>query len=330
MRSFLLAAFVSALTLSGYSEASELRITNGQQTQPSRLSAVIYQDGCTGTFVSPTTIITAGHCADHGFTYKGVRTRSYQSMGEYYGIPWDFANDVRVLIFPQPVAPAWMPVVNEAAFSGLHVVMAGFGAFDMTGDGRGDGRFRFGTNFIHGFEANGRIIVINGTRFESIGGVEGSDSSTGPGDSGGALLWNGRLTGVISGGALTSDSSQKAIFVNLTHPEIRAFLNAQIATQGADIRFTHDGSVPYSECVDLDQSQKIFTFVFDVPHSNITSPEGAANFRVFRKLSARRDNNNYVEDNGMNGDFYTFSAPAFGTHLIVPDGQATPRSVCFI
>lgn len=330
MRTLLLLALTAQL--SAYAAPPGARITNGQLEHPSRLSAVIYQDGCTGTFVSPTTIVTAGHCADRGFTYKGIRTRSHQSMGEYYGIPWNYDNDVRVLIFPQPVAPAWMPVVNEAVFPGLHVVIAGFGSYDMTGDGHYDGRFRYGTNLVDGFEYGGRVIIINGTSFGRVAGSEGVDSVTGPGDSGGALLWNGRLAGVTSAGRVTSASTKMSMFVNLTNPHIRAFLNAQVATQGADIRFTDEGSIPYPECMNLDSSQKVFTFVFQVPHSNISSMagHGGASMRVFRKVSVDRNNNNYVEDNWMNSEFYTFSTPAFGAHLIIPDDQPTPSYVCFI
>lgn len=324
-----------AILLSAYTDdpgdSGDLRITNGVQYQPQRLSAIISQDGCTGTFVSPTTIITAAHCADHGFTFKGVKTRSYQSMPEYLGIPWDWKNDVRVLIFPQPVAPAWMPVVNEPVFPGLHVVLAGFGRYDDI-NGRHDGRFRFGTNIVSGLENNGHHITIEGTRFEKIDGAEGTQSTTGPGDSGGPLLWNGRLAGTLYGGSAIGPSLKKSYFMNLTHPEVRAFLNAQIARNGADIRFSDQGSVPYQECVNLDPNQRVFTFVFDVPHSNISSMagEGGAHLRVYRKKDANRNSNSYLLDNDMNGDFYTFSVPSFGAHLIVQDGQPTPRFVCFI
>lgn len=330
MRAFVFGGM--ALILSAYSvDPGELRVTNGIQHQSPRFSAIISQDGCTGTFVSPTTIITAAHCADHGFTYKGVRTRSFQSMPEYMGVPWTWTNDVRVLVFPEPVAPAWMPVVNEAVFPGLHVVIAGFGNFDEI-NGRNDGRFRFGTNIVSGLENNGHHITIEGTRFETIDGAEGSQSVTGPGDSGGPLLWNGRLAGTVYGGAATGPEMKKSYFMNLTNPEVRAFLNAQIARNGADIRFSDEGSIPYQECVDLDPNQRVFTFVFDVPHSNISSMagEGGAHLHVYRKYNPRGDDNRYGLDNEMNGEFYTFSVPAFGAHLIVKEGQPTPRYACFI
>jgi len=314
-------------------EAYTLRVTNGILRQPSRLSAVISQEGCTGTFVSPTTILTAAHCAGNGFTFNGVRTSSFQSMGEYFGVPWNTDNDVRVLVFPKAVAPAWVPVANEGAFQGLHVVVAGFGAYDVAGNPLKDFRFRFGTNKVASFYyGNNRLLEVHGTKFGRLDQIEGSNSNVGPGDSGGPLLWNGIITGIASGVFSINNQTQGAIYVNLTNPDVRNYLNAQVRTRGADIRFGGEGSIPYSECKDLDPSQRDFTFVFDVPHSNIRSMagEGGAHMRVFRKVSGEFQNNNFSEDNAMNSEFYTFSAPSFGARLIIQDGQPTPRYVCFI
>lgn len=262
-----------AFTACGQKPTSELKITNGIQKQPDRLSAVIYQDGCTGTFVSPTTILTAAHCADHGFTYKGVKTSSWESMPEAFQKKWGFDIDVRLLVFPKAVAPAWIPVSTKSMLGNEDVLIAGFGIYDMIGK-KSDGKFRYGTVTLSGFEANGQLMHSEGLSQETVAGKIGDQSGIGPGDSGGPMFYDGLLVGIASGvSGSGKEGEHKSIHVNLTHPKIKAFLDYAVA-KGVDIRFDGKGTVDYEECFDVEASKETTKLNFEVPHQTISSITG--------------------------------------------------------
>lgn len=260
------------LSCNGVDSTSALKITNGIKRQPKSLTAVVLQDGCTGTFVSPTTILTAAHCADHGFTYNGVKTKSFKSFADHRGVAWDFSTDVRVLVFPKAVAPAWIPVSTQAVKKDEQVVYAGYGTYDLN-NSKYDGKFRFGTNKVAGFEANDHLIQTYGAFVETIDGEEGLGSSVGPGDSGGPLLRDGLLIGIASAIA-NAGNKNKAIHVNLTNPEIKQFLD-EMNKEGADIRFDGKGTNEYEECVDVDATQEMAKLEFDAPHYKVSRVEGS-------------------------------------------------------
>lgn len=260
-------------TACGVKPQSGLKITNGIKLQPDRLSAVIFQDGCTGTFVSPTTILTAAHCADKGFTFKGVRTLSHESMPESLNKPWSFDTDVRLLVFPKAVAPAWIPVSTKSMLGDEDVLIAGFGIYDMI-EKKGDGKFRYGTMTLRGFEAKGQLLVSDGLSAEAVKGQLGDQSGIGPGDSGGPMFRDGQLVGIaaaVSGNGV--EGQHKSIHVNLTHPKVKAFLDSAVA-EGVDIRFDGQGTKAYEECFDIDSKKEVSQLKFEVPHRRISSISG--------------------------------------------------------
>ncbi len=263
----------SLLVSCGIQSKSELNITNGVKVQPDRLKAVIFQDGCTGTFVSPTTILTAAHCADKGFTYNGVKTTSWESMPEALKTPWRFDIDVRILVFPKAVAPAWIPVSTVSMLGDEDVLVAGFGTFDMEKK-TNDGKFRYGTARLNGFEANGALLVWDGLSAESVKDHIGDQSGVGPGDSGGPMFRDGQLVGINVGVAGSSTPNMhKSITVNLTHPSIKSFLDRAVK-KGVDIRFNGEGTESYEECFDVSAKEEQNAIQFEVPHSRISSITG--------------------------------------------------------
>lgn len=263
----------TAAACGSQSPDSSLKVTNGIQKQADRFKAVIYQDGCTGTFVSPTTIITAAHCADKGFTYKGVRTSSFQSMPEALKKPWGFNIDVRLLVFPKAVAPAWIPISTKRVEGNEAIVFAGFGTYDLKNN-KNDGQFRYGTSNLLGFESGENLLITHGSDLEKIEGTEGTNSGVGPGDSGGPLLRDGLLIGVASGIAGIGDDRHKSFHVNLTEPDIKAFLDEAVKN-GIDIHFDGEGTIPYEECFEVDASKQSEVFKFEVPHRQLVSVKGS-------------------------------------------------------
>ncbi|RYZ56771.1 MAG: trypsin-like serine protease [Proteobacteria bacterium] len=263
----------TAIACGSQVQDSSLKITNGIKKQPDRFKAVIYQDGCTGTFVSPTTIITAAHCADKGFTFKGVRTISFRSMPEALKKSWGFNIDVRLLVFPKAVAPAWIPISTKRVEGDEAIVFAGFGTYDLKNN-KNDGQFRYGTSNLLGFESGENLLITHGTDLEAIAGTEGTNSGVGPGDSGGPLLRDGLLIGVASGIAGLGDDRHKSFHVNLTEPSIKAFLDEAVKG-GIDIRFDGEGSIPYEECFDVNADKESEDFKFEVPHRQLVSVSGS-------------------------------------------------------
>lgn len=313
----------------GSHHTADLKVTNGIKKQTSRLAAVISQDGCTGTFVSPTTIITAAHCADHGFTYNGVRTRSFESMPEHHGVAWSFPEDVRVLVFPQPVAPAWIPIATSPVQIGDKITVAGYGIYDLT-SGKGDGSFRLGVNKITALESDGQIFLTQGTESETIYGQEGQHSAIGSGDSGGPVLRDGQLVGVIAGSVDLGDV-RKSVFVNLTNPKIRDFLQSARQKHGADIRENGEGSNSYQECGSLQRDRRSYEMIFDVPHSRMLVQGGAGTkIEFFGKVSGRSDDKTfYPGGTVIDGQTYEFADTLYGARISIPDDSRVPDSICF-
>ncbi|RYZ58836.1 MAG: trypsin-like serine protease [Proteobacteria bacterium] len=370
MNKMISTVFVSLGLLSGMScqnsnNSSEVKVTNGVLGQPKALTAVISQDGCTGTFVSPTVILTAAHCADKGFTYKGVRTKSFQSMPEAIGKPWNFDIDVRILVFPSDVAPAYIPVSTARVKGDELIVFAGYGTYDLKNN-KNDGKFRWGTGRLGGFEADEHLVASHGSDLERIAGTEGTNSGVGPGDSGGPLLRDGMLIGIASAVAGEGNDRHKSVHVNLTQPDILAFLK-EAKKNGADIRFDEKPTIPYEECFDVDSTKEMNSFLFTVPHRQISSVSGSwstcscedcaltdakgyttgtlSEFRpdyenvpagallVWSKRATDANNKKVDKEGFWNGSAMMFKEMAFGADMKIHDNSLTGNKgtvkVCF-
>lgn len=362
---FLPLSLLAGMSCQDTSSISEVKVTNGVLNQPNALTAVVFQDGCTGTFVSPTVILTAAHCADKGFTYKGVKTKSFQSMPEATGKPWNYDIDVRILVFPSAVAPAYIPVSTTRVKLDELVVFAGYGTHDVK-NGKYDGKFRWGTGRLARFEANERTVHSDGSSLERIAGTEGTNSGIGPGDSGGPLLRDGMLIGIASAFAGSGGDRHTSIHVNLTQPDILAFLN-EAKKNGADIRFDEKPTIPYEECFDVDPTKEINSFLFTVPHRQISSVTGSwstcscddcattdakgyltgnlADFRpeyenvpagallVWGKRATDANNKKVDKEGFWNGSAMMFKEMAFGADMKIHDntlsGNKGTVKVCF-
>ncbi len=113
------------------------------------------------------------------------------------------------------------------------------------------------------------MFRVIGTLSPKIAGQEGTNSTVRPGDSGGAALREGQLVGVTS----ADDSDGRGYWVNLTHPDIKAYLDT-MAEMGADIRYDGEGTMPWEECFDVKAEDELTTIKFDVPHTKVTKVTG--------------------------------------------------------
>lgn len=136
------------------------RVVNGREPTPVELGALVYVQArgfaCSGTLVSPTHVITAGHCvsdsAGRPFSPASVRvgwsptperpyavyTAASVNLNGYSGSP-DYANDIAVVELQAPVAGATPMAVApeglsvELLASGARVQSAGYGATSPNG-----------------------------------------------------------------------------------------------------------------------------------------------------------------------------------------------------
>jgi hypothetical protein len=224
----------------GTTTKSCMAVVNGSETQGLPAVGLIYQrkNGktatCTGTFVSPNTMITAAHCFPFGSSTSyvagsnfdltdpdalaEVEQRAVRSLKaivspikiyEGNGIASNESyKDLAVVIFPDGTAPATMPILSRAAQHNEPADLYGFGRSAIDDGGEtipGDD---------HSIKRHGRNRVVRRTDLKGMypetlllfgeasgNGTQGSLASHG--DSGGPLVIEGSIAGIASTASLT-------------------------------------------------------------------------------------------------------------------------------
>ncbi len=250
--SMALAVFLVSCGSGNNQENSDVKVTNGIAVSESSYPSVVQilrlvgedqYNGCTATFVNSYQVVTAAHCTEgqnsqdpkiYYVTYQSGQpvlvakaTRFKKNTNYSGGVS---ASDLAVVSFPADTAPATTAITDVAPKVGDVFTIVGYGqnrTFKTPqGDsGSGSGTKRVGTNTVAAL--SGGFIRFAGVPGSSSNLEAGELVASGPGDSGGPLLINGKLAGVTSGGGLADTSTgtvKTSNYVNLKSEESVKFL----------------------------------------------------------------------------------------------------------
>ena len=178
------------------------RIVDGTPTSSFDAVGIVEGIGCTGTLISPTHVLTAGHCTfstpNNGETFR-IGGESYKTTRLYTHPDYDdnsLANDIAIMELDRPVTGiAPEQILRTAPRVGQTLTLVGFGA---GGTGENGHNGDFGTKRV------GQTTIERVTAREIEWNFDPGESNTAPGDSGGpAFVTIGGqryLAGVTSGG----------------------------------------------------------------------------------------------------------------------------------
>ena len=211
----------------GGNSASDIYLFNGKPISEETHPHVYSIGGCTATFLSDNTLITAAHCVRNGGTVRIARRLNatslkvvhHPSYGGRLGI-----NDVAIAIFPKGTSQHTAPLFNGSIRTGDDVFAVGYGCTNGGGSG---GTKREGSAKIASLR-NGVIGLVRQTNSPGAG----SDVTLCPGDSGGPLFKNGAVVGIAS--YWDGGSGRSSGHADLTQESNRTFLRNMVA-QGAVI-----------------------------------------------------------------------------------------------
>jgi V8-like Glu-specific endopeptidase len=206
---------------------------DGDHTIP----AVMYLGNCTSTAVSDNTLVTAGHCVDHGADADGrlaqsicIRSGSMAldkcSEAVYIQQAWDeseaFRYDVAVAIFPRGTFTRYFEVNDATTRVGDPFMLVGYSQANLPGGA--EHSKRWGYNRIAGFDEQTVIVSTYAGSQRAV--------AVSPGDSGGPLFSKScKLTGVAS--RMAEGGIKQSLHTNLTDPENRAWLKS-LRAKGAE------------------------------------------------------------------------------------------------
>ena len=238
---------------------------------------------CSGTFVSDNTLVTAAHCIPGpGVQYLLLATNGAQlpkiqkppagtvqakqafidpaippaiQGGREFGPSQTPAIDFAVVIFPDNTASTWMPLATNVLPQATPVRLVGYGAINAIKPETDTANVvtkRTGLNSLAPLDVIRTQLDVEGQYFtfawgepDEVAAHGGNTVSGAPGDSGGPLLVNNVIIGVVSRGLTPNEvpDIQKTIgtntldvFVNVTNPTVKSLLE-KAGAAGARINY---------------------------------------------------------------------------------------------
>lgn len=214
---------------------SRVKVVNGQVVKEGGWPAVIqiYNQissteafGCTATWVSDRTVITAAHCVEGtdrsptrvsigkgtGSGLRALRVISHPSYRPRCGD----CRDIAVIVFPKKSSSIYIPVALTQAQSGDPFTIIGFGKF-RDGVDTDPKQKRQGVNVVRGIDYFGRVEFVGLKKPLSDDGT-GQTVTNAEGDSGGPMIIRSRVQGVSSS---KRDSDHEAGKLNGYYESVR-------------------------------------------------------------------------------------------------------------
>ena len=238
-----------------------LQLVNGLATgnYPSVVRLMSEKSGavgiCTGTFISPTAVITAAHCIDssaNGGIYlvaddriafhdnplanavpaiKSFTQGATGSTGDPND-PTSVSLDTAIVLFPKGIASTYMGISDNKPRPGAKVISVGYGLtdyYDQTPSPSYDATRHYGFTTVISRDESTNIYVGDFTAMASEMEL-GERVVESSGDSGGPLIADGMLLGTLSaGGAEFNENNEKSYFsafVDVNSAATRALINA--------------------------------------------------------------------------------------------------------
>ena len=272
----------NGIPTTGFPAVRQLNITSTEVN--SQGQAERFDFTCTGTFVSPDTLITAAHCVKDAASPGDITVMGRSPINIIFDPNYGFDNnngvndlDLAVIIFRRNISFDYVPLALTSARPGDDMTIVGYGnnlsrsleemqarcshlnskdavlRCESRAAGEGSGTKRYGTNTVDYVDS---MIYFSGVSRSSRGTSRGQMVSSGLGDSGGPLLIDGRLAGNTSGGLPT-----RSQYVNLLSPSSQVTLRRDVEEGGASITgFNSDLSGPLLTHED---------FTFNVTYGNV-------------------------------------------------------------
>lgn len=237
-------------------DRSEVKVTNGREVGEAEYPSVVLlydsvQGGiCTGTFITPTVVLSAAHCtmagnvdADGNVDSKlaiikitDPVNKKAEFIAESVSIVrnplWDKNGrnvnkwDLSLITFPAGTSKAVSDLAAVQAKAKDKFTIVGYGLNQMKDMSNGDsaGVKREGANSVS--SVTGGFIQFTGKDSTTTG--DGTDVSSASGDSGGPLFINGKVAGVTSGGGWGGFGRTRSLYIDLWSAESQAFLSKHL------------------------------------------------------------------------------------------------------